>query len=112
MTARDVCRRALATLLAHQHVPPRDTEIQEVWPIERSTDGPETLHSTLKHIGQEKDRTGTWTPGSSQMVASRTSLAGQTNYFVFFQQQRSDHRSERLLELYLVDITLSLWPTS
>ena len=49
MTAQDISRSALTTLLA---LVPRDTEIQ-VWPIERSTDGPATLHITLEHIGRD-----------------------------------------------------------
>ena len=49
MTARDISRSALTTLLA---LVPRDTEIQ-VWPIEWSSDGPATLHKTLEHLGRE-----------------------------------------------------------
>ena len=49
MTARDISRCALTTLLA---LVPRDNEIQ-VWPIERTTNGPATLHKTLEHIGRD-----------------------------------------------------------
>ena len=110
MTARDVCRRALATLLAHQHVPPRDTEIQEVWPIERSTDGPETLHSTLKHIGQEKDR-----QQEAHRWLHRVQVLQAKQIISCFSSSREvtivakDYWNSMA---NLVDITLSLWPTS